>query len=121
MSGFFAIRDLPQPSARVTTDENDEISFSFEGVTCTVDNADGSFTIRVDTSTRIYPHVTRILLTGYIDKYGRYTYSKKSRWATERLHYARESDGDVRYYADPRYFEDNITRQLRQHKVYIRV
>jgi len=121
MSGFFAIRDLPQPNARIVTDENNEISFSFEGVTCTVDNSDGSFTIRVDTTTRGFMLPMGVVRTGSIDKHGKYVFNKKDRWTSDYRNYAEHSDGDVTYYGSSRYFENNISRQLNQRKVRIRV
>jgi hypothetical protein len=121
MSGFFAIRDLPPSGARIITDETNEISFSFEGVTCTVDNTDGSFTIRTDTSMRIYGLSMGIVRTGFIDKHGRYSFNKKDRWTSDYRNYAEQSDGDVKYYDNSRYFENNIATLLRQRKVYIRV
>ena len=121
MSGFFAIRDLPPSGARIITDETNEISFSFEGVTCTVDNSDGSFTIRVDTTTRGYMISMGVVRTGFIDKHGKYVFNKKDRWTSDYRSYAEESDGDVKYYGNSRYFENNIARQLNQRKVHIRV
>jgi hypothetical protein len=121
MSGFFAIRDLPQYYARIYTDEDNEISFSFEGVRCVIDAADGSFTIRVDTSMRIYMSSMSIVRTGFIDKYGKYLFNKKNKWAADNKHYAEQSDGDVTYYSNAQYFENNIERNIRQRKVYIRV
>lgn len=108
----FQVRMLPNRGAVVATDDNDELIFSFEGLDKRRCRVTGALYITY-AGTLADKLRTRhcVLTTGHVDNKGRYSFNKRSRWATDNKEYYIESSVDKaeeNYWDSPAYFNNNI-------------